>query len=382
MPPGLKTQNRLGASWETVRDDGGLTSGDHQIGYLYHPGTGILRETSQAIAGGGTPRIETRAVDLAARTTGVVTTVPDGGGRRIAASAGYMLDERGLREKLTREDGTSWNYGYNDRREVTSGVKKLANGSLAAGLQFGYQFDGIGNRQWAKSGGDSSGQNPRTTTYQPNALNQYSEITTPGSFDVLVRSPDAVGVAVNGSNSSVTTQGDFHHAEATATNTNGAWVDLNITSPPGVPPHATGHCWLPPASFTPIHDEDGNLLDDGRWTNTWDAENRLITQTTTALAAAAGVPRRKIENTYDWQSRRIRKKVSSSTDGSTWTLVSDERFLYNGWNPVAIFNHHPSSLNLHPSTFIPQPSSLPPLGPRPQRHPPGCGRRRRSSSDH
>ena len=28
-----------------------------------------------------------------------------------------------------------------------------------------------------------------------------------------------------------------------------------------------------PESFT--YDADGNLTDDGRWTNTWDAENRL-----------------------------------------------------------------------------------------------------------
>lgn len=337
LKQGSTTVEDVAYGYDTFGRFSGIASGANQIGYQYYPGTGILRETTHIVTGGGTPRIETRSVDLAGRLTGIVTTVPNGAGRRVAASAGYMLNERGLREKLTREDGTSWNFGYNDRSEVTSGLKKLANGSLAAGLQFGYQYDGIGNREWAKSGGDSSGLNQSTVNYTRNALNQYSSITTPGSFDVLVRSPNAVGVVVNGTSASVANQGDFYRAQATATNTNGAWVALDITSPPGAAPHVTGHRWLPPASFAPQYDDDGNLLDDGRWTNTWDAENRLLTQTTTALAASAGVPRCKVENTYDWQSRRIQKKVFTSTNGTTWTLSSDERFVYEGWNQLAVF---------------------------------------------
>ncbi len=332
----------LSYGYDTSGRFGGITSGNQQISYDYYPGTGILEETTHTVAG-GTPRIETRAVDLAGRLTGITTTVPDGTSRRTAASAGYLINNRGQREKLTREDGTSWNYGYNDRSEVTSGVKKLANGTLAAGLQFGYQYDAIGNREWAKSGGDSSGNNLRTVNYTPNALNQYSSITTPGSFDVLVRSPQSVGVTVNGAGVAVGGQGNYYRAEATATNANGAWADLNITSPVGQNSVA-GHRWLPPASFNPLHDDDGNLTDDGRWTNTWDAENRLITQTTTPLAVAAGVPRRKVENTYDWRSRRIRKMVSTSTNGTTWTLSSDERFVYDGWNQIATFS--PSGVNL------------------------------------
>jgi RHS repeat-associated protein len=297
-------------------------------------------------------------VDLARRLTGIITTVPNGPGRRTAASAGYLINNRGLRDKLTHEDGTSWSYTYNDRGEVTSGKKHLANGSLAAGHNFGYQYDGIGNRREAKSGGNSSGIGQRTVTYTPNALNQYSSITTPGSFDVLVRSTNAVGVAVNGTPVSVASQGTFHRAQGTATNTAGAWAALTITSPVGQN-SITGRRWLPPATFTPTqtngeldnYDQDGNLLNDGRWANTWDAENRLITQTTTPLAAAAGVPRIKVENTYDWQSRRIGKKVSSSTNGTTWTVVSDERFVYERWNQLAVFAASGNTLSVKESNL-------------------------------
>ena len=54
----------------------------------------------------------------------------------------------------------------------------------------------------------------------------------------------------------------------------------------------------------------------------WDAENRLI-QTES--------PTVKIENEYDYMSRRVAKRTSSWNSG-TWVLDTDIRFLYNGWN--------------------------------------------------
>ncbi|MBB5353948.1 hypothetical protein HNR46_004218, partial [Haloferula luteola] len=35
----------------------------------------------------------------------------------------------------------------------------------------------------------------------------------------------------------------------------------------------TGHLWFDQAALVPSYDADGNLLSDGRWTYTWDAEN-------------------------------------------------------------------------------------------------------------
>ena len=76
--------------------------------------------------------------------------------------------------------------------------KKIPNWILAGDLRVCYQIHGTGNWLRAKSGGDSSGNNLRTVTYTPDALNQSDAIATPASFDVLVRSADAVGVTVNG----------------------------------------------------------------------------------------------------------------------------------------------------------------------------------------
>ncbi|RYD25717.1 MAG: hypothetical protein EOP87_23950, partial [Verrucomicrobiaceae bacterium] len=81
---------------------GSVASGGLTLGYTYYDGTSIPKVVTHTLASSVVPRIETRHVDLAGRTTGVVTTVPSGGGRAIAASAGYLYNSRGLREKLTR----------------------------------------------------------------------------------------------------------------------------------------------------------------------------------------------------------------------------------------------------------------------------------------
>src|SRR5690606_25267012 len=51
------------------------------------------------------------------------------------------------------------------------------------------------------------------------------------------------------------------------------------------------------------HDADGNLTQDGTWTYTWDAENRLKTMTRAGQT---------LTFTYDYMDRRIRKQVTGT----------------------------------------------------------------------
>jgi len=74
------------------------------------------------------------------------------------------------------------------------------------------------------------------------------------------------------------------------------------------------------------NDPDGNLLVGGGWTNTWDAENRLLTMTTNG---------QKLAFAYDWQGRRVQKQVWNNTAG-TGVPVVDQRFVYDGWNLIAV----------------------------------------------
>ena len=87
-----------------------------------------------------------------------------------------------------------------------------------------------------------------------------------------------------------------------------------------------------PELFT--YDADGNLLADGRFIYTWDAENRLVAAETHSGIGVS--PMKRLEFTYDAQSRRIAKKVFSWS-GSAWTLEKSTAFLYDGWNLIAEF---------------------------------------------
>jgi YD repeat-containing protein len=74
-----------------------------------------------------------------------------------------------------------------------------------------------------------------------------------------------------------------------------------------------------------LYDADGNLIRDGQWTYTWDAENRLL-----GMESVPGVPpsqRKRLEFAYDAQSRRISKKVFP-WQSSTFSLQSSAFSLF------------------------------------------------------
>lgn len=95
-------------------------------------------------------------------------------------------------------------------------------------------------------------------------------------------------------------------------------------------------------SFT--YDADGNLIQDGRYKYTWDAENRLIIiQTRPDLGTNTGGPDagdKLLEFAYDYMGRRI-AKWHAVHNGSYWDYSghTDQRYLYDDWNVVLVTGH-------------------------------------------
>jgi RHS repeat-associated protein len=94
-----------------------------------------------------------------------------------------------------------------------------------------------------------------------------------------------------------------------------------------------------PSVANPAFDDDGNQTATGLGqAYVWDAENRLI-------AVQPVIPvngDKKVHNTYDGQSRRVRRQVFTMTGGS-WSLTRDEKFIYDGWNPIAVLGWNSST---------------------------------------
>jgi RHS repeat-associated protein len=231
-------------------------------------------------------------------------------------------------------------YEYDTLGQVTSG-KRYANGVTLAGQQFEYAFDTIGNRKQARSGGDTNSANLRPSDYTVNLLNQYASRTVPGYVNVLGEATNAATVTVN--KQATTRQGSYYRAELTVTNTSvPLWVGLTnvavLNQGTNVDLIATniGNLYVPAATESFAHDADGNLTNDGRFSYTWDAENRALSFT--RISSAPSGSKVKLDCTYDPQWRRT-QKIVSTWDGSSYQPSTTNKFVYDGWNLLAILDH-------------------------------------------
>lgn len=285
---------------------------------------------------------------------------------------GYLLDAAGRRLQNIRPGGDRWAYSYNDRGEVIGSARTDSSGAPLRGSQWGYAYDGIGNRiaSTERSVADDS---VIPTTYDSGSTNTYTSRTYIYSASMqAVRGtahPDAVVTVKTYAGSQAPDQtltairenAEFSaepgvETSATGTADDQAWRNLRIeasragvgkdgqtviTQIPGQP-----GLYFPPGEELFQHDEDGNLTRDARWHYQWDAENRLTRMETTSEALASGVPAQRLTFVYDAQGRRVRKLVEAHQSGGTWGVTSDARFIYDEWNLVAEFIVNAQSASL------------------------------------
>ena len=97
----------------------------------------------------------------------------------------------------------------------------------------------------------------------------------------------------------------------------------------------TGNVFVPRATESYGYDADGNMTNDGRWSFTWDAENRLVSMQ--ALSSVPSGAKKKIDFTYDYGGRRS-QKIVSTWNGSVYVVQSTNKFVYDSWNLIAELN--------------------------------------------
>lgn len=237
----------------------------------------------------------------------------------VAFNYNYNPANQRTQDKLA--DGSYWVYGYDTLGQVISGHKYFYDKTPVPGQQFDYDFDTIGNREWTKAGGDQTGANQRLANYAVNSLNQITSRDYPGTNDIIGAALATNAVTLNG-------QPVFHKWEyfwgTVQTNNTAApaWLGAMVASGGG---STTGNVYLAQTPERFSYDADGNLTGDGRWTYSWDAENRLIGM---AVNTAAG-PAYQLAFAYDARGRRIQKAVTIGI------AVTATDFLYDGWNLLA-----------------------------------------------
>ncbi len=240
---------------------------------------------------------------------------------------GYAYNPANQRTQVKLNDKSYWVYQYDALGQVTSGKRYWSDGTPVAGQQFEYGFDDIGNRASTKAGGDGTGNNLRPATYFANTLNQYTSRTVTNAVDILGIANAGGTVTVN--SQSVYRRYEYFDKALTIDNSN-APVWQSVTNSATGATTVTGNVWVPKTPENYGYDLDGNQTSDGRWNYTWDAENRLIR----LVANTAVGPQQRIDFEYDWQGRRIAKKVWNNT-GGTGTPATYLKFVYDGWNVIA-----------------------------------------------
>ena len=254
----------------------------------------------------------------------------DAGGRRVSVvQTGSAFEPTGDMFNL---------YAYNTRSEVVDTVRYFGsntnNTQNPVGLQdWSYAYDNIGNRSGTMKANAAG-------NYTANALNQYTERTVHGSSDIIGSAETNVTVTVN--DNEATRQNRYWYHRLTLDNLyNAIYTQVVVqaiydpgTNDPFVVSSETGSVFVAETPEVFTYDDDGNLLSDGRFEYTWDGENRLI-GVTTAEGLPENVPAVHVAFDYDYMSRRVGKRIytwSASTDN--WQLITDNIFLYDGWNLI------------------------------------------------
>jgi RHS repeat-associated protein len=193
---------------------------------------------------------------------------------------------------------------------------------------------------------DVSGVEMPIDTPLSHGVNQYTSRSVPGAVDDIGSATNTATVTVN--DQATYRKTNYYRIQLALTNASSAvWQSvtnlavLNQGTTDVMLSGLTNNVFLPqtPESFT--YDADGNLASDGRWTYTWDAENRLLSLT--SLTGAPAASKLSLSFVYDARGRRIQKTVST-WNGSTYASPSTLDFVYDGWNLIASLTNS-STLN-------------------------------------
>lgn len=329
-----------------------VTAGGVALAYTYTTNSHLLSSISDSVSGWTQSRTYLPNRDLLDVIEGKV-------GATSVAKFDYGHDALGRRTSVRKTsdagatlfsrygngtEGLKTKFGYDDRSQVTSeGTwvgESEADTAKLTGRADAYAYDQFGNR------GETAGttHNAATANYATNALNQYTARTVPRFTDVAGAATAGTTVTVNGSNADVARSGQYYFKRHPLANSNdaAAAVFATLTVSDGVTtPDQSLKTFLPATPEPFSYDRDGNLTSDGRWAYTYDAENRLVAMQTrsTVLGSAPLLPSseaRRLEFTYDYLGRRVRTIVRAGWDGTVFaTVVSDLKFLYDGWNLIA-----------------------------------------------
>ena len=319
--------------------------GTHTVSYTYGPdGT-----TWTNLDYGGPLNVQ-RTFDGLGRLTLIVNQPSNA----PPMSFSYSNNQADQRTTNSLADGSRWVYTYDSLGQVVSAKKFFPDVVPVGGAQFEYEFDTIGNRKTAKN---LMGTSSVVEQYTANGLNQYENRTVAGKVLVTGEAATNATVSVRLDENSTAKLANRHGEcfwqalDATNASTLVAITNLQVrafmtvvegTNTNSLVRTETRQEIVPqtPEAFT--WDVDGNLTSDGLWTNTWDANNRMV-----LAESGSGVPaafKRRLTFQYDSMGRRIVKHVESGYSGGAYSTTNSTTYVWDGWDIIAQIRSQPSGV--------------------------------------
>jgi RHS repeat-associated protein len=333
------------------RESGSLVSRTFQYGYLAQ--SALIQ--SLAIQGGH-PYTLNRTY---ASDRDLLTSIDSRWSSTLVTDYDYVYDDAGRRTSRIQAGSAFSDYGaptftlftYNTRSELTAAVDYLGStvgdtSTPLPGRRHEFNYDTIGNRT-------SAGRNGVPATEEESTHNSLNQITTRENHSIAFSGTAAANALVKISGRTVLAgrQGAYFFDEAAVPNSNAPWRGTKqvLARPAG-----TNQVRVEQRTViirrgleSLIYDADGNLVQDGLWEYSWDAECRLMSMKTTLVALTAGFPETTLRFVYDYKGRRVRKEVW----GESNALLSRTVTVYEQWNMIAEYNQPAigGALTLHRS---------------------------------
>jgi len=217
---------------------------------------------------------------------------------------------------------------YETTRHVLRSIdnQKTAGSVLRSG--YTYTVNDLGQRTGLTQSGSVFGGTPDTYAWQYNSRGEVvSADSTLTSTKDRYFEFDAIGNRIQSRTNTATGSG------GTLTS---YFANDDATGPGANPLNQYAAIQTGATTRVPVHDEDGNLEEDGiKWNYTWDAENRLIRAETYPGDSSP----RQIRYHYDHLSRCfLRQTYYWNATTGVWYVATTNRWVYDGWNRIALLS--------------------------------------------
>jgi RHS repeat-associated protein len=217
---------------------------------------------------------------------------------------------------VTRPNNLTTDYSYEANRNLMTTVANKYNTTTTIS-NYVYRYDNVGKRNDVVNTGTAfTASNLINWTY-----NDRSELLTAKKYNST--NPDSPTNAVTAYDYALAFD-NIGNRSSYNTSTGGTATTYTLNNINQYTATAN-----PTLSLT--YDTDGNMLTAGSANGTWNGENRLIEiyDDTTG---------KKVEFVYDYAGRRVEKKVYTGTSGTSWTLNTHEKFVYDGYKCIEVLD--------------------------------------------